>query len=309
MEASGKPKWIVPKGLREFGKNPQVKKHVCQCNCKEKARRAAEREAKKLAAPPKRTTGGRPRSYDYPADYVPEGGQPGKCNARKRNAKGKTPYCTRVAGYGTKHLGLGRCKYHGGKTLGHAIQAQKILLEKALRTYGIPVVGITPEEALLGELERTAGAVQWLEERIGTMQPESLVWGRHQAKQLGARQLVDEDERAEIIADMGRDLYEITEQAGLSAWVQLYLKERMHLTKIAAIAIKAGLEERKINLAERQGSQLRVVLTTVFAELQLTDAQMQRVPEILAGVLEKFTKGKVVEGQYSLHQPQQVTAR
>jgi len=40
--------------------------------------------------------------------------EPGKlCNSRKRSAPG---YCEQVSGWGTGHLGQGRCKLHGGST-------------------------------------------------------------------------------------------------------------------------------------------------------------------------------------------------
>ena len=35
------------------------------------------------------------------------------CNARKKSGG----YCSKVAGYGTDHLGYGRCKFHGGSSL------------------------------------------------------------------------------------------------------------------------------------------------------------------------------------------------
>lgn len=242
--------------------------------------------------------GSRGRRGWYGDKPIPEDGIPGKCNAKTRSvtSKARMNYlCKHEAGYGTTHKGVGRCKYHGGSTPDHVLNAQRKMLEKAVQTYGLPKVGITPEEALLEELERTAGAVQWIGDRIAQMEPEALVWGRHQAKQLGMRRMADEHE--ELVAAIGPDLYEITLQAGISAWLDLYLKERAHLTKIAAVAIKAGLEERKINLAERQGAQLRTVLAAVFSELQLTDAQMRKVPEVMHAVLSRITGNGFVNGQ------------
>lgn len=254
--------------------------------------------------------GKRHRRGWYQGGLVPENGLPGKCNAKTRSvtAKAKLNYlCKNDAGYGTVHAGTGRCKYHGGSTEPHVLNAQRILLERAVKTYGLPVDGITPEEALLGELERTAGAVRWLQERISQMDPEALVWGRHQAKQMGLRQLSEEGHE-ELVEAMGSDLYEITLQAGISAWLDLYLRERTHLTKIAAIAIKAGLEERRIGLAERQGAQLRTVLSAVFSELQLTEAQMRRLPDIMASVLDRFTGGGFVSGQVVAPAPRTLSA-
>lgn len=39
-----------------------------------------------------------------------------KCNARTGNSD--RPYCQNTAGYGTEHVGTGRCKFHGGASNG-----------------------------------------------------------------------------------------------------------------------------------------------------------------------------------------------
>lgn len=39
------------------------------------------------------------------------------CNARKKKSGGYG-YCRQVAGYGTDHVGTGRCKFHGGSSSG-----------------------------------------------------------------------------------------------------------------------------------------------------------------------------------------------
>jgi len=56
-----------------------------------------------------------PRRPPHPLPMIP----PGKtCNARNRAVSQKTgrkaPYCGNEAGWGTSHLGTGRCKKHGG---------------------------------------------------------------------------------------------------------------------------------------------------------------------------------------------------
>src|SRR3990172_6349181 len=37
------------------------------------------------------------------------------CNSRTKQAS-SSPYCSRPAGWGTSHPGVGRCKYHGGSS-------------------------------------------------------------------------------------------------------------------------------------------------------------------------------------------------
>jgi len=49
------------------------------------------------------------------AEELPEKPAGEQCNARKRAGDG---YCKLRAGHGTDHVGLGRCKFHGGTTPG-----------------------------------------------------------------------------------------------------------------------------------------------------------------------------------------------
>jgi len=130
------------------------------------------------------------------------------------------------------------CSTHGGSAPQvQAAAEQRLLLRRAVleaETLGLPRE-IDPHTALLEELHRTAGAVQWL----------------------GA-----------VVADL-----ELGHVAGDSVWVRLYADERDRLLKVAKTCVDVGIEERRVRLAESAGAQLAAVVRAVLDRLALSDEQ------------------------------------
>ena len=58
-------------------------------------------------------------------DTSPTEDQSRFCGARKRQGEG---YCRRPAGWGTDHVGMGRCKLHGGATKSHRTRAAAVVV-------------------------------------------------------------------------------------------------------------------------------------------------------------------------------------
>src|SRR3954468_7184152 len=193
----------------------------------------------------------------------------GRCGARKRQGEGT---CEQVAGWGTDHVGAGHCKLRGGSTPKQAAVAVPRAIEAraraAVATYGVPV-DTTATQALLDEVQRTAGHVAWLGDRVreielvaATDREHPLVWGVTKEKHGGE--------------DRG-----ITEEAAPSVWLRLYQQERGHLVKVCEAAIRAGIEERRVQLAERQGVLVAQVIKRILGDLQLSPEQSARVPEVV----------------------------
>lgn len=215
-----------------------------------------------------------------------------KCGARKKNGE----QCRSPKGFRTDHPGYGNCRFHGGMTYSHKTKAKRQMIEAAMVTYGIPIE-TTAEDALTAEINRAAGAVAWLQARVEALTPEQLVWGRTEAKTLmDARGVEDLD------TEPTRALYEVVMRAGANVWLQLYQREREHLVKVCAIAIKSGLDERKVRLAERQGLQLAVVfrefVRLMAVEMGVPVTQLPDVAPLLRSALDKVMAGpaKVIEG-------------
>src|SRR5438445_284324 len=97
-----------------------------------------------------------------------------KCGSRKRDGSGDT--CALPAGWGTDHVGIGKCRLHGGKTRTHQVAAQAEMVRQAVVTYGLPRE-VDPSQALLEEVHRTAGHVAWLAAKVAQLDEADLFWG------------------------------------------------------------------------------------------------------------------------------------
>jgi len=189
----------------------------------------------------------------------------GKCGGKRRGADSEGKLCTRPAGWGTDHAGTGRCKLHGGSTPSHVAAGRIAKAATAVATFGLPRE-VDPRDALLEEVYRAAGAVDWLRERVQELEAEAIIWGKAEAveKQAGEFPGVD-----------------TTHKAAVHVWVELYARERKHLVDVAKAAIAAGIEERKVRLAEQQGTLLAAVIKNILGDLDLSPEQAARVPEIV----------------------------
>jgi hypothetical protein len=146
---------------------------------------------------------------------------------------------------------------------------------KAVRTLGLPV-DVDPGKALLDEIHWTAGHVAWLREKVQELEADDLVWGKTQHDDgVGPQGVVDVT----------------TEKAAPSVWYELYMKEREHLAKVCALALRAGIEERKVKLAESQGALVADVIRRILAALGLTPEQQALVPQIVPEQLRLLAAG------------------
>lgn len=171
------------------------------------------------------------------------------CGAKKRQGEGT---CTRPAGWGTDHPGTGSCKLHGGKTPSGNKAAQREQAERAVAVYGLPRE-IDPRTALEEELFRTVGHVSWLETliRSGELKAEDSPTGKSRKVKLDQAVFGGGDQP--------------------SVWVELYQRERKHLTELIKLCASIGVEERRIRLAEDQGQAIAVAIREILVELGVAD--------------------------------------
>lgn len=146
---------------------------------------------------------------------------------------------------------------------------------EAVRVLGLPV-DVSPTDALLQEVQWTAGHVAWLRGKVQELEPESLVWGATTKK-----------------VDRAGAVVETAEGSAPSVWYELYARERDHLVKVSAAALRAGVEERKVRLAESQGNIVielirrvldglyRALITAGFDDAVLQDAWDAAVADVV----------------------------
>lgn len=169
--------------------------------------------------------------------------------------------------HGSAIADSGRCRMHLGKKAQVVIAEAKALeaAERAVVTYGLPR-DISPTEALLEEVRYTAGHVAWLREKVREIEDTDLVWGVTEEKDISASEFGGTD---------------ITRAAKPNAWLELYYRERKHLVDVTKAAISAGIEERRVRLAEAQGSLLNDVIRRILARLSLTSEQSALLPVVV----------------------------
>lgn len=204
---------------------------------------------------------------------LPEGFEEFRADGKRRcwaRAKKSGLQCPHLA-----MKGQNICHMHGGRAPQNKAKAEGRMVEDRARalvaTYGRKI-DTTATEALLDEVQWTAGHVAWLRERVqeieseamveGTDSEHPLVWGVTKKK-------------------TGGDDFGTTSEAAPNVWLKLYQQEREHLVKVCSAAIKAGIEERKIQLAEQQGALVAQAIRAILGDLQLTVEQQALVPTVV----------------------------
>lgn len=149
------------------------------------------------------------------------------------------------------------CKMHGGtspKALAAAVRRrEERAAALAAESFGLPIA-VDPHTALLEELHRTAGAVAWLSALVADLERSEIGWGRVREKS-------------------GGDDHGSTDEARPNVYVQLWQQERKHLVDVSRACISAGIEERRVRLAESAGQQLASVVRAVLDRLNLSAEQ------------------------------------
>lgn len=137
----------------------------------------------------------------------------------------------------------------------------------AVESFGLPRE-VDPHSALLEELHRTAGAVTWLGAVVADLDRENggIVWGAG------------------------------TESARPSTWVSLWQGERKHLVEVSRACISAGIEERRVRLAEESGRQLAGVVRAVLDRLGLSDSQQRLAVTVVPEEFRRLTELGGTEG-------------
>lgn len=158
--------------------------------------------------------------------------------------------------------GLDKCPMHSGLSKAERLKrAAEEQARKAVVIYGLPR-DISPTEALLEEVRYTAGHVAWLRERVHEIEQADLVWGTTKVK-------------------TGGEDHGTTEEAAPSIWLELYYRERKHLVDVTKAAIAAGIEERRVKLAEQQGALLVKVIRGILGDLGLSAEQQAKVQDVV----------------------------
>jgi hypothetical protein len=129
------------------------------------------------------------------------------------------------------------CGTHGGSApqVKRAAAARVVAAKAsaAVERFGLDAA-VDPATALLGEVARTSGMALWLGEQLAVMTDAAVA---------------------------------------TSAEYQAWTAERQHLARVSKAALDAGVDERRVALAEAQAVVLAGVIRTVLDALHLTQEQ------------------------------------
>lgn len=132
-------------------------------------------------------------------------------------------------------------------------------------------LNVSPWDAILSEVRRSAYRAAWIDERVDL-----------EARR--ERALIDSDgSEFEKATD-----YEIAVRLRgdeLRQWIEQSRKERAHLTKVAADAVRAGLSERYIDSLRAEAQMIAQALTKALDAAELTPIQRARASEALREAL------------------------
>lgn len=165
------------------------------------------------------------------------------------------------------------CRMHGGGAPQVKAAAKNRVREQiaasAAARFALPVE-ISPSDGLLAEVHRTAGAIAWLEaqvERVTGDTPDNLIYGVRKTKEWTGG-----EEGGGSSTESG---------PGVNDWLQLWQKERRHFVEVCRVTLAAGIEQKRVELAQQQAQMIVTVLKGVFADLVLTAEQEALVPMVV----------------------------
>jgi hypothetical protein len=195
---------------------------------------------------------------------IPRGDEPRRCGENGHLSRTTGEPCAQPLPPGAV-----ACRWHGGASpAAKAAAARRVAMAEAqqmLQTYGRPA-DVDPTDALLEEVRWTAGHVGWLRDRVRELEPDALVWGMTEQVDQHATEFPGINTRRAAVPNV---------------WLELYRAERKHLVDVCRVAIAAGIEERRVRLAERQGALIVQAIQGILGELGLTAEQQSRVPEVV----------------------------
>lgn len=235
-----------------------------------------------------------------------------KCGALTQSGKP----CSNKKGTSTDHPGYGNCNRHGGNTQAGIKSAMKEMARDLAQQYKADhrfggdrtnpeFANMTPEQALLEEVRRSAAMVRFLEERIGNwnlspMANDHIETIINKSRYDHTKASLDREIR-EFLDNLASDdkdsgyhlprLSDINPKSGFVSftdahtWLTLYRDERSHLARVSKMCMDAGVAQRLVTLAEDQGRILASAIRAVLSALSLTPEQQELIPRVVPPIL------------------------
>lgn len=125
---------------------------------------------------------------------------------------------------------------------------------------------IEPGEALLQCIRIAAGEVQYASDRIAELDPGDAIVGQRTVKTRPLSEGKDGES-----ADLTVEEVTVTTAADLHIWIHVRRQALDRLVNYSAVALKAGVEERRVKIAEQTGQLIANVIRGVLTDLGVAD--------------------------------------
>ena len=171
--------------------------------------------------------------------------------------------------------GTNVCRFHGGAAKQVKTKAAQRLTEAQARADVARFAARTdlhPAEALLDLVHYQAGVVAYWRSRVDQLEDQALEWGTTRVKEGG-------DDRG------------TTQEAKPHVAYALLREAQRDLAEYATAALKAGVEERRVQLAERHGNLVAGAIRAILADLGLSPEQEALVGEVVPRHLRALAGG------------------
>lgn len=179
-----------------------------------------------------------------------------RCGAKRRNAEG---YCGKPAGWGTDHLGTGRCRLHGGSTTTHRRKAALDQAKVDVAHFGARR-DVHPATALLELVQTKATEVEYWRNRVSAVDEAALTWGTTREVETADGSTVVRETKLSI---------ELT---------ALHTAEKA-LADYSSAALKAGVDAAMVTIAATTAARFLAVIRTIVDDPRLAVAVPHDVVE------------------------------
>ena len=201
------------------------------------------------------------------------------CKARKTN--GEPCRASAIKG-GTV------CRFHGGSTQWAKRKAAERIAQAKVEEEARKKAAlfgarrdIEPSAALLELVQWTAGEVEFWRDRV-----------RSVAEERGADALTWGETKAEFGTDKGQPLDVRVEEATAHIYYKMLYAAQDRLAQYAAAALRAGVEERRVRLAEQQGDLVATAIRRILGALGLSAEQEALVATVVPRELRAISDRK-----------------
>lgn len=171
-----------------------------------------------------------------------------------------------------------RCGNHGGAAKHVKAKAQERVIEANARG----ILGRidpngpreNPVEMLLNLIHGKGAEVTWLRQKVQALGDDELTWG-----------VVQHDTGVGPEGPIDKQTY----KAEASIWWKLLREAENQLANWIAMALKAGVEERRVRIAETQGSLVAGAIRQILDGLNLSSTQASLIPTIVPQALRQLS--------------------